>query len=293
MQFYNPIDSPFVPYVYPEIKQLVNSFIETPTWDTRYNIMDSYRIECKNWLGQGKKTKVQNLDKFAHSYILYGGTQYITDLPKIEKRVIELHRDEYSAYEKTVKMYSMPHIIFNDFDNMGKNSNNLVIVSYPFSYDGDNNNKIIELLKRSRAPIVLDSVFLGTNRFPIYLNFDVMHMVETFIFSYSKGFGLRYNRIGIMFTNKFIEEYDMYHNYAYHNLHGAQIARQIMNLYHLDYFTDHYGYLQDKACEQLSLRTSGCIHIGLDPIEIIPNPMPSYYNPKRRITHLFDSFLPR
>jgi hypothetical protein len=96
-----------------------------------------------------------------------------------------------------------------------------------------------------------------------------------------------------MFTNMFVEEYDTYHSYAYHNLHGAQIARQVMNLFGLDYFTDHYGYLQDKACEQLGLRASGCIHIGIDPIAIMPDPRPSYYNPKRRITHLFDSFLPR
>jgi len=293
MQFYNPIDSPFVPYVYPEIVKLLESGPSSVDWDSRHVILNSFRVECKNWLENGTKTKIQNLNNFNYCYMLYGGTQYITDMPKFEKRTVEIHKDEYSAYQKTLELYNMPHVVFNDFDDMGRDSNNLVIVSYPFSYAGDHDDKIIDLLERSCAKIVLDSVFIGTNRFPIELDFSKLHNIETFIFSYSKGFGLRYNRIGIMFTNKFVEEYDIYHSYAYHNLHGAQIARQVMKLCGLDYFTDKYGYLQDKACELLGLRASGCIHIGLDPIAIIPDPMPSYYNPKRRITHLFDSFLPR
>jgi hypothetical protein len=182
-------------------------------------------------------------------------------------------------------MYQVGYTEYTDFDDMGLANDNLVIVSYPHSVSGNHDDKIINLLHNSKSKITLDSVFLGTNLFPVNIDFTQLPNIESFIFSFSKGFGLRYNRIGIMFTKQPINEYELYHSHAYENLHSAQIARKVMEKYNLDYFTDKYQCVQEKACEQLKLTPSDCIHIGLD--------TNSKVDQKRLITHVFDRFLPQ
>ena len=70
MQTYEPKENALVPYVFPEIIDILKSPIEIPSWDTRHEIMNSFRMETINWLGNGSITKLKNLSRFKNAYIL-------------------------------------------------------------------------------------------------------------------------------------------------------------------------------------------------------------------------------
>lgn len=281
MQKYTPTENALVPYVFPEIAELFKNNVELPHWDTRHDILNNYRSECTNWLQNGNTTVIRGLERFKYVYVLYGGSQYIDDLVKFEDRHIELHKHEYVAYRTLLDLHNMKFTQHDSFDSMGKDSDKLVIVSYPFSLNGNSDVDIEKLLTESTGKITLDSVFLGTNMFPVTLDFNELTNVESFVFSFSKGFGLRYSRIGIMFTDKFIPEYDIYHKYAYLNLYSCQIARELMSKYSIDYFTEKYKSVQEEACKLLNVATADCLHLGIDTNTDNPDK-------KVRITHLFD-----
>lgn len=281
MQKYTPKENALVPFVFPEIQNILQSSIEIPNWEKRHEILNGFRHECLDWLEGGENTKIQGLSRFKNVYMLYGGSQYIDDLIKFEQRHIDLHIHEYVAYRTLLPLHKLQHTLHESFVTMGRDENHLSIVSYPFSLNGNNDIDIVRLLKSSKSKITLDSVFLGTNLFNVDLDFNQLTNIESFIFSFSKGFGLRYNRIGIMFTDLTIPEYEIYHSYAYHNLYSAQIARKIMKMYPLDYFTNKYKHVQEKACKLVGCLPSDCLHLGLDTSN--PNP-----DKKVRITHLFD-----
>jgi len=284
MQTYHPKENALVPYVFPEIRDILQSEFELPDWDNRHTIMDNFRKECLTWLESGTRTKISGLSRFKNVYVVYGGSQYISDLPKFENRHIELHKHEYVAYRTTLSLNNRIYSNHESFDSMGRNPDHLCIVSYPFSLNGNSDKDIELFLQSSTSKITLDAVFLGTNLFNVNLDFNELDNVESFIFSFSKGFGLRYNRIGVMFTDLTIPEYEIYHSHAYLNLYSAQIARKVMESYNIDYFTDKYRDIQAKACSKVGCLPSECLHLGYD--SNTENP-----DKKVRITHLFKDLI--
>jgi hypothetical protein len=281
MQTYCQKENNLVLYQYPELKQIIEGSYESTKYDERYHLMDDFRTTCKTWLESGNKTKIKGLDRFKYVYVLNGVSQFVTDLVKFEDRLIDIHRTEYLGYKSMIEIYSLPHCYHKSYETMGSNNNNVVVVSYPASLLGNDDESLVKLLTVSKSKIILDSVFLGTNTFDVDLDFNILTQVESFLFSFSKGFNLGSHRIGIMFTDKFIPEYDIFHSYAYINLHGMQVASKIMEKYNLDYFSDKYKERQMQVCNQLNIEPSGCVHLGLD--RDLSNP-----DRKIKITHLFD-----
>lgn len=281
MQTYSVLENQFVPYIFPELEKTISSEIELPTWDTRYEILNDFRSECTTWLQSGNKTKIRGLDRFKYAYIIHGASQYISDMCKFEKRTLELQTNEYTAYHKMIELYNMSSKTYSSFNDMGNDPNKLTILSYPRSLNGASCKDVERLLTRSKSKITLDSVFLGTNLFNIDFDFNKLNNVETFLYSFSKGFGLSYHRIGIMYTDLYIPEYDLYHVHAYKNLYGCQVARKVMKTFGIDYFTDKYQHVQQRACELLNVGVSDCLYLGLDRETTDPDK-------KVRITHLFD-----
>lgn len=285
MNYYDVINNPLVPYQYPEIREILLAGTSCPSYQDRYEILNKFREETRAWLQSGKITCISGLENFPYVYVLSGISQYISDLPKIEKRKIVLHEYEYGGYRKTLKLYNMDHRLESDFKNFDQGrGNELIVLSYPVSLNGNSDKDVERLLSNSSTPIVLDSAFLGTNLFDINFDFNKLYSVETFLFSFSKSFGMPFNRIGIMFSKKEIEEYEMYQSYAYNNLFSAQIVRCIMEKYNIDYFTNKYKWVQEAACEIKRYQTSECLLLGLDPsIEHADN--------KALITDIFDELI--
>lgn len=281
MQTYSPINNPLISYQFPEIKEILLKNLPYPNYFNRYNIVDEYRCVFKNWIQSGTTSHIIGLDEFPYVYVINGVSQYINDLPKLEKRTIVLHEKEYNAYHKILKLYNHSVRIEKSYKNMDKGlTDEVIILSYPVSLNGNKDIDAEYLIQNSSTPIILDGVFLGSNLFNVSMN---LSNVEAFLFSFSKVFGLAYNRIGIIFSKKQIEEYDLYHVYGYHNLFSAQIAIEIMKSYNLDYFTTKYKCVYEKACEQKNVDFGDCILVGKSKSQT--------QDKKALITDIFDDIL--
>lgn len=260
MQIYSPINNPLIAYQFPEIKKILSEGIGPVNYYDRYLLADRYRLKCMEWLQSGKHTTIKGLDDFPYVYAINGASQFINDLVKIESRKIVLHQNEYGAYRKILELYDYPIRVEDNYSDMDKqNADEVIILSYPVSLNGNKDTQAEALIKNSKTPVILDSVFLGTNFFDIKLDLE---NIETFIFSFSKSFGLAYNRIGILFSKREIPEYELYHMHGYLNIHAMQIAMKIMNSYNIDYFTEKYKDVYNKACKRKGCDTGDCILIG-------------------------------
>jgi hypothetical protein len=264
MQHYSHINNPLISFQFPEIKSLLQhpASVDLPNYDTRYNILDAFRIECKSWLQHGSNTKITGLDEFPYVYMLSGISHYISDLPKIENRTIVMHKREYGAYKQTLELFNKPFRLEDSYNTLDhNNANEFIITSFPVSLNANYDIDAEYLIKTSRTPICIDGAFLGTNLFPVNLNFSQMPNVETFVYSFSK-LGLAYNRIGIMFTKKLHLEYELYQSHGYVNLYSAQLARKLMAQYHIDYFTEKYRKVHKLACDHRGFSLGDCLLIG-------------------------------
>lgn len=263
MQIYSPINNPLISYQFPEIKKILSEGIGPIDYYQRYLSMDRYRLTCMKWLQLGTHTKIKGLDDFPYVYAINGASQFINDLSKIENRKIVLHQNEYGAYHKILELYSYPVRVENSYSDMDQeNPNEVIILSYPVSLNGNKDVGAENLIKNSKTPIILDSVFLGTNFFDVKLD---LKNIETFVFSFSKSFGLAYNRIGILFSKREIPEYELYHMHGYLNVHSIHIAMKIMNSYNIDYFTENYKDVYNEACKRKECDVGDCILIGQRP----------------------------
>lgn len=260
MQTYLPKNNQLISYQFPEIKEILSLNVEYPNYYDRYNIIDDYRITFKDWIQSGIKSKLSGLDKFPYAYVINGVSHFINDLVKLEKRTIVLHEKEYDAYHKILNLYGHPIRVEKTYTDMDKGIHDeVIIMSYPVSLNGNKDATAEHLLNFSKTSIILDGVFLGSNLFDF--TFDLSN-VETFVFSFSKVFGLSYNRIGILFTKYQIPEYELYHTHGYHNVFSAKIAIEIMKKYNLDYFTETYKKIHEEACKRKEVEVGDCILIG-------------------------------
>jgi hypothetical protein len=281
MQTYLPINNPLISYQFPEIKSLLSKGVGYSDYYKRYDIVNKYRSLCTNWLQSGTNTILKGLNNFPYVYVINGVSHFISDLPKIENRTVVKHINEYNGYSKILEMYNMPSRTEYSYDELDLDiENEVIVISYPVSLNGNKDKSVEKIIEQSKTPVILDGVFMGSNLFNI--NLDLSN-VEKFTFSFSKTFGLTYNRVGILFSKTIIPEYEVYHEYGYHNLNGLGYAIEIMKNYNLDYFTNKYHEVYKRACQIKNAKVGDCILIGqLDTTE---------QDKKALVTDIFDEII--
>jgi hypothetical protein len=84
MNLYTPKDNPLIPYCFPEISKILKDDIHIPSWDTRYEILNNFRLECRQWLQSGIKTKISGLERFKNSYLIFGASNILAIFQRLK-----------------------------------------------------------------------------------------------------------------------------------------------------------------------------------------------------------------
>lgn len=231
---------------------LKNNQYSTISINESFLIQNSFLKRAYSWLTEDKHVSINGLELFPYRYIINGVSHAIETL-KYEHRQLVAHKDEYPFY-KVVR----PDII--EVEKFTENyEKSLVIISDPFSKSGNINNTLYNDVIKTNAKIWLDCAYVGS----ISSGYISLHNnVETVCFSFSKGFGIQYNRIGVMFSKIPNFVFEKYKEFAYVNCASAKTALMLMNEFSVSDIPQMFKPYQEKICKKLNIQPSNCVWLG-------------------------------
>ncbi|MNT30897.1 hypothetical protein D3C72_1667140 [compost metagenome] len=145
------------------------------------------------------------------------------------------------------------------------NSSDFVILSVPFSGDGEIHPQLIEILNRCeklQVPVLIDCAFAGLSDL-VLPKIDGFQCVQKICFSLSKIFNLGTLRCGFEFSR-----YQKGANYTltqwdYGQKVAAYVGMQLMKQFPLHFIFTKYRERQIQICQQLKIQPSATVLFGL------------------------------
>lgn len=251
----------FDPILQVEINKLItNSIAEGCLYND--NIHNIFVNEYRNWLINSNR--VLGLDNFPISAYSNGTTE------SFDKFYLKYHtcrfrffKGEYMYHSACGRNYCN-NWKFLDDDIL--QSNDVVVISYPFSDTGDEHPSMIQILDRCYVlgvPVLIDCAFFGLTG---DMNIDLTHPAITEVaFSLSKFLPVSHLRIGVRFSK--VDDDDtllISHKHGYVNRVGAGLGLKIFENFSYDYNFLKYREMQIDFCNQLDLKPSKSVIFGVD-----------------------------
>jgi len=254
---------------------------------------DLNRVENqhRNWVKD-----IVDLKDFPYCYFVNGTTDAIHHWLLTEKRPWQRLEGEYEYAEfigsKATVCCDVPGQFMTEEGRSGVgrivDDTIPMYISVPSAADGNYFN--VEAKRELNCPVILDCTYVGsTNKQKI----NVTKNTEQVFFSFSKGFGLVGQRLGLVYTKTphaslyLLKEFENW-NYA-----GVKTIELIMNNFPVDEMWNRYRPKQLKICDALDLKPSDCFYMATT--------RDSYYAKRRRmrwndtarlcLTSLFDDYL--
>ena len=218
-----------------------------------------------HWLFSNKDFSIKNLDKNTFQpYISLGTTQSFHDFYQIHhSKTLKIKRGEY-PYHKM--FFSSVGRKWGWIDDTGLESGDFVILSYPFSGNGDVNQAILETLdlcSKHAVPVLLDCAFWGLST-PLSLCLKQYPCIEMVSFSLSKFFNVGRLRIGLIYSQyKDKASMAILGPYHYINSWSAYIGVQLLSHFSIDYMNKKYRTVQKEICEYLEIFPSETLLFGI------------------------------
>ena len=228
---------------------------------TDQKFIDTY----ESWLFSNKIFSIHGIDKDKfQSYIMQGTTQSFHDFYQIHPdRILKIRKGEY-PYHKG--FFSSVGRKWAWIDDKGICPNDFVILSYPFSGNGNLDLESFEILKlcnKKSIPVLLDCAFWGLST-DFSLSLSEYPCIQIISFSLSKFFNVGRLRIGMMYSKyKGQASGAILAPYHYINSWSAYIGLQLMNNFSIDYMNKKYRSIQEEICLELNISPSQTLLFGI------------------------------
>lgn len=244
------------------VRQAIRSSADS-LWkhEGQYEFLKEYR----RWISTTKLNTITGLDKFPIAVATQGTTEGFDKfyLKNSSKR-LRYFKGEYMYHQVAGRQYfNKPSVFIEDED---LDSNDVVVISLPFSDTGNEHPKMKELLTRCTSmgiPVLLDCAYLGIcSGIDFNLDYDCITDVT---FSLSKTFPVPHLRIGMRLTR--IDDDDallVTNKTNYVNRLSLAVGLELMKNWTVDTIPALYKQTQKQFCEQLGVETSKCVIFGID-----------------------------
>ena len=223
--------------------------------------MESY----DRWLFSHKSFAIEGLDKNEFQpYIIMGTTQSFHDFYHIHHdRILKIRRGEY-PYHKV--FFNSINRKWGWIDDEGVNPNDFVILSRPFSGNGNDGEEIketLDLCNKHNVPVLLDCAFWGLSE-SSFFHLKDYPCIRIISFSLSKFFNAGRLRIGMMYS-RHREQASGAILSPYHYINGwsAYIGCQLINHFSINYMNQKYRNIQKSLCKSLNITPSETLLFGL------------------------------
>tara|TARA_B110000503_G_C7145150_1_gene412581 strand:+ start:363 stop:1178 length:816 start_codon:yes stop_codon:yes gene_type:complete len=188
---------------------------------------------------------IVNLDEFEHFYFVNGVTDAINQWIATEQRQWQFLEGDYEYANMISSTGKKTKII---------NNNDVLYISNPTCNTGN----FIEI-KDIPNPVILDCAYIGsTAKQRIHLPKNT----EQVFFSFSKGWGLVGQRMGVVFTKTPHPSLNPMKKVEAWNYTGVEIAHTILDNFNIDTIYNLYKPMQDRICNEHGFDPSDCFFIA-------------------------------
>jgi len=269
--------------------------------DTYYRRGDGQATQDLDWVEATHRnwvSEIIDLSEFPHCYFVNGTTDAIHHWKLTDNREWQTLEGEYEYPEmvgpKSRVCCDVPGQVMNE--ETGRSSipasidpDNPLYISIPSSADGNFFNPNIDQWRNS-PPVILDCTYIGSTNIQ---RIDVPQNTEQVFFSFSKGFGLVGQRLGLVYTKEPHATLQTLKDFENWNYGGVKTIDLIMANFAVDDQWNEYRSKQIKICDEYGFEPSDCFFLATtrDP----------YYTRRRRmkwndtaricITSLFGEYL--
>ena len=261
-----------------EVKQLLNNQAASYGYYARGSGQASHELgwvenEHRQWVSE-----IIDLSDFPHCYFTNGTTDAIHHWRMTETRPWQkLCYGEYQYMDMIGPEGSVCCDVPGQYMKDGRSAIPAVIdkdkplyISIPSAADGNFFNP----QKRGpiEAPVILDCTYIGATDIQ---KIDVPKNTEQVFFSFSKGFGMVGQRLGLVYTKEPHPSLERLKSVECWNYNGVQLISQIIGVIPVDGMWKKYREKQLEVCKEYDLTPSDCYFLATtkDP----------YYKERRRM----------
>jgi len=219
-----------------------------------FTLLERFKIikRFENTLRSKLKSYI-NLSQLKHCYVINGITEGLNNWISNSTK-LHILKNDYTYYERLSNIRGIELV---DLDSCDR-----VVISCPFSYDGNTNTQqdIIYQCAEQDIPILIDMAYLGTTN-PFTLDISKNKQVQI-AYSMSKHYALPFDRIGLLWSSQEDQSLNILNQVGYVNITGIQRAQLLLNHFDIDYIYKNYKQSSDKIIDQLNLKQTECVLFG-------------------------------
>jgi len=261
-----------------EVRELLNNQVASYGYYARGNGQATHELDMLEQDHRKWVSEIIDLSDFPHCYFTQGTTDAIHHWRMTEKRPWQkLCYGEYQYMDMIGPEGTVCCDVPGQYMKDGRSALPSVIdkdkplyISIPSAADGNFFNP--QERGPIEAPVILDCTYIGATDIQ---KIDVPKNTEQVFFSFSKGFGMVGQRLGLVYTKEPHPSLERLKSVECWNYNGVQLISQIINVIPVDGMWKKYRDRQLAVCEQYDLKPSDCYFLATskDP----------YYKERRRM----------
>ena len=261
-----------------EVKQLLNNQAASYGYYARGSGQATHEL---NWVENEHRqwvSEIIDLSDFPHCYFTQGTTDAIHHWRMTETRPWQkLCYGEYQYMDMIGPEGTVCCDVPGQYMKDGRSALPSIIdkdkplyISIPSAADGNFFNP--QERGPIEAPVILDCTYIGATDIQ---KIDVPKNTEQVFFSFSKGFGMVGQRLGLVYTKEPHPTLERLKSVECWNYNGVQLISQIIGVIPVDGMWKRYRERQLEVCKQYDLKPSDCYFLATtkDP----------YYKERRRM----------
>ena len=225
--------------------------------DVRNLDYDAFKNDIETHFRKTSVNILRGFEAFPSHDIILGCQNYIDNL--IAKNGIsglQILEHDYGYYKKIC-----PMIHYATVENLVAGKPLLMAMPFPGHLGIHRQMKeILDICTEKSIDVHLDCAWL-TSAFDIEFNFD-QPCIKSFAMSFSKAYGLHWNKIGLRWSRK-VDETDsvtILNNSSAISKSNLYVATRYMEKFSIDYLVQKYKTQYFDICKDLKLRPSNIIH---------------------------------
>lgn len=206
-----------------------------------------------------KLNNLYNTYMFPYTDIIIGVTHFIDNLiMKHGLNNIQILEHDYKYYTRL-----SPNISYAQVGKLNPDSN--LILSLPFAGHCDIHDQMGDILEECNTKNInlhLDCAWMGSSK-DINFNLD-SKCIKSFALSFSKPYGLGWNRIGIRWSRE-VDDTDSITIFNKHQMYNStliRVAYHYISKFDIDYLWNKYGNAYDKICKSTYTMPTKIIWLG-------------------------------
>ena len=245
-----------------EIQNILNGSIDKNITNEVYS---QFKIECRNWLLSSTVNQLHGLNNIPHVDIIIGCTQFIDNV--YMQGIVQTFENDYRYHERLglSKVVSLGKII-PDIP---------LIIALPFPSIGAEHpdmSAILDECYKKDVPVFIDAAWYTCCK---DINFDLTHpAIHSIGISLSKGLGLGWNRVGLRFSKKQVNDsISIMNNFDMNNKVLVKIGLHFIRKFPADYLWKYHADRHEKVCKDFNLTPTKSNYIALlkgQPVGISP-----------------------